>query len=79
MEELIADMERRERMRVLARQADERWIEGGGKETGKLTIGSSEDALKGSPFLLGGGMLMGSCTRRCTRADAGERAAAVAE
>jgi len=48
VEELIADLQRRERMKVLAKRADERWIAGGikaGEE--KLAIGSSEDALKG--------------------------------
>ena len=49
MEELIADLQRRERMKVLAKRADERWTAGGitaGEE--KLAIGSSEDALKGT-------------------------------
>ena len=50
MEELIADLQRRERMKVLAKRADERWIAGGIKaEEEKLAIGSSEDALKGNP------------------------------
>jgi hypothetical protein len=48
VEELLGDMQRRERMRVLAKRADERWIEGSVKEGEKLAIGSSEDALKGA-------------------------------
>lgn len=48
MEELLGDLERRKRMRVLAKRADERWIAGGVKEGEKLAIGSSEDALKGA-------------------------------
>ena len=49
MEELIADLQRRERMKVLAKRADERWIAGGIKARQvKLAIGSSEDALKGT-------------------------------
>jgi hypothetical protein len=49
---LIGDLQRRERMKVLAKRADERWVVGGikaGEE--KLAIGSSEDALKGTPPL----------------------------
>ena len=47
MDELVADLERRERMRVLARRADEKWRLGGSDEKEKLAIGSAEDAVNG--------------------------------
>ena len=47
MEELVADLERRERMKLLAKRADEKWISGRVNEGETLAIGSSEDALKG--------------------------------
>jgi len=49
LEELVQDVERRERVRRLAKIADEKWKSlGSGSTAGeKLSIGSSEEALRG--------------------------------
>ena len=54
LQELVEDIERRERVRRLAKVVDERWRSlgsGSGEVEGKLSIGTSEAALKGKLFI----------------------------